>query len=443
VATLQLFSGGGFGRMTRVFMMLALGFLIVAAAPATRAAKAVGPVPRPTTNQGPYGYKVACGGTATSNPCRRVSGARAVIHWVRSGPDAPALNDDDRNGIPDYVDDVRVAADRALLYYAQHGFKAPLPDTDGSDSRPDIYIVHYSSRVEGGFGLTFAPSFAQGGTFVVINNDLDRDPKQVAGGVRTTVAHELFHVVQYSYTPKGDMPDWVAEGSATAMELNVYPDIDDVSTDQYIDEWLHETSRPLYDDRFQCDRCYGDAIWWNWVYKEPGTLLQAYFGRLYGYEKIHRRILLGTQPLDEIFQHRMHASLFTMFTSFAQSLLRTGWRPDPTYVLHASLGAGNVKQTPVHVVAGLSMHDVPIVVPPSARQVAVYVVAGGGPIPDVSLLVGPKGRTVKPQVQRGGGVRRLLFSTNFRSAAERSHVSLIITSGRQDAARYIIRYVAL
>ena len=175
-----------------------------------------------------------------------------MIHWVRSDPDAPALNDDDHNGIPDYVDDVCAAADRAFLYYAQHGFKPPLPDTHRGDARPDIYIVHYASRVEGGFGLTFAPSAAQGGTFVVINNDLDRDPKKVAGGVRTTVAHEPFHVIQYSYTPKGDMPDCV-EGSATAMELNVYPDIDDVSTDQYIDLWLHESSRPPYDDRFQCD----------------------------------------------------------------------------------------------------------------------------------------------------------------------------------------------
>lgn len=36
---------------------------------------------------------------------------------------------------PDYVDEVKAAADRALAFYAQHGFKAPPPDTDGSDSR--------------------------------------------------------------------------------------------------------------------------------------------------------------------------------------------------------------------------------------------------------------------------------------------------------------------
>jgi len=194
----------------------------------------------------------------------------------------------------------------------------------------------------------------------------------------TTVAHEFFHVIQYSYTPKGGMPDWVAEGSATAMALNVYPDTDDVATDQYVDRWLHESSRPLYDDRFQSDRCYGDAISWNWVFEQRENLLQSYFGRLYGYENIGRPTLLGTQPLDEILQRLRHASLFTMFTSFAQSLLRTGWRPEPTYVLHASLGEKNVKETPVQTVAGLSMHYVPIVVPAAAQGIAVYVVAAGG-----------------------------------------------------------------
>lgn len=89
------------------------------------------------------------------------------------------------------------------------------------------------------------------------------------------------------------------------------------------------------------------------------------------------------------------------------------------------------------------MHYVPILVPASARSVAVYVVAGGGPIPAVSLLVGTKERRVMPQVQRGGGIRRLLFTTTFRGATERSRVSLVVTSGRQDAARYFIRYVAL
>ena len=401
-------------------------------------ARAASPVPRPTSNRGDYGYKVICGGPATSNPCRRVAGVSAVIHYVTSGPDAPPLNDDNKNGIPDYVDEVRQAADTALAFYARNGFKAPTLDSDGSDARPDVYIVHYSSRVEGGFGLTFAPASAEGGTFVIINNDLDRDPKKVEGGLRTTVAHELFHVIQYSYTPDG-MPDWVAEGSATAMAANVFPDLDDVASDAYVDQWLHETARPLYDDRFNCDRCYGDALWWNFVFDQKGSLLQTYLGRLYGYQKLGRPLLLGTQPLDEVMQRRGYGSLFDVFTAFSKELYRTGAIPDATYVLRAPLGLKNARTTGVRSVAGLSMHYVPVIVPSAARGVVVVVKTGGGPVPDVTLIVGgPSGREIKPEVKRVGTVRQLFFSTSFRSARERARVILIVTSGRQAGANYLV-----
>ena len=338
---------------------------------------AAAPVPRPTTNRGDFAYKVTCGGPAATNPCRRSAGASVVVHYVRSGIDAPPLNDDNRNGVPDYVDEVKQAADGALAYYARLGFKAPLADTDGSDSRPDIYIVHFSSRVEGIYGITFPPAGAEGGTFVIINSDLDRDPKQVEGGLRTTVAHELFHVVQFSYTPRG-MPSWVAEGSATAMEANVFPDLDDVTTDTYVDRWLDQTDRPLFDERFNCDRCYGDALWWNYVFHLKGNILQAYLGRLYGYQKLNRPLLLGTQPLDEVMQKTGHGSLFDVFTSFSRYLYRAGAIPDPTYVLHAPLGLQNARHTGVLSVAGLSMHYVPIVIPPRAHGLAIAVQAGGG-----------------------------------------------------------------
>src|SRR6478672_13915538 len=48
-------------------------------------------------------------------------GARAVIHYVSTGPDAPPLNDDAGSGYPDYVEQASLAADTALLYYERHG----------------------------------------------------------------------------------------------------------------------------------------------------------------------------------------------------------------------------------------------------------------------------------------------------------------------------------
>ena len=49
-------------------------------------------------------------------------------------------------------------------------------------------------------------------------------------GLYGTVAHELFHLVQFSYFSRAEepsIPSWVLEGSAAAMEGRVYPELDD------------------------------------------------------------------------------------------------------------------------------------------------------------------------------------------------------------------------
>ena len=45
------------------------------------------------------------------------AGEHVVVHWVARGSYAPALNDDDGNGVPDYVEQVASAADAALDFY--------------------------------------------------------------------------------------------------------------------------------------------------------------------------------------------------------------------------------------------------------------------------------------------------------------------------------------
>jgi hypothetical protein len=57
-----------------------------------------------------------------ATPARTYSSRRAVVHYVVVGFDAPPLNDDDGDGVPDYVERVGDAADTAIAYYEQHGF---------------------------------------------------------------------------------------------------------------------------------------------------------------------------------------------------------------------------------------------------------------------------------------------------------------------------------
>ena len=193
------------------------------------------------------------------------------------------------------------------------------------------------------------------------------------------------------------------------MEFLVYPAIFDSSTSGFIDKWLRETERPIYDERFGCERCYGGALWWFLLARDDPTFVAEYLGRLYGYQQNGVPLGLGLQVLDEIFKTRGQGSLYAAFTKLSVGLYTAGLIPTPTYRLRAR---AQVRETKVLAVDGLSMHYVPISVPAGARGLGVGVVSGGGPKPDVTLIVGgPGGRKVKPARDPEGprtGLRRHL-----------------------------------
>ena len=129
-------------------------------------------------------------------PARAYASRRAVVHYVVLGVDAPPLNDDDRNDVPDYVERVGAAADTAIAYYEQRGFAEILADAGGPDARPDIYVSRFAP---GYFGVAFPAADADGGAFMVVSNALDPSAESSLGSLYGTVAHELFHLVQFSY----------------------------------------------------------------------------------------------------------------------------------------------------------------------------------------------------------------------------------------------------
>src|SRR6266511_4655878 len=161
-----------------------------------------------------------------ATPARFYASQRAVLHYVVLGIDAPPLNDDDADGVPDYVERVGRAADRALAYYERRGFNLPLADKGGPDTRPDLYVSRFAP---GTLGVAFPAAAAAGGGFAVVSNNLDPSAERSFASVYATVAHELFHLVQFSYFgPKRDpaIPTWILEGTAAAMESRLYPELD-------------------------------------------------------------------------------------------------------------------------------------------------------------------------------------------------------------------------
>lgn len=360
-----------------------------------------------------------------------------VVHYTRTGPDHPRfIADDNHNGVPNYIEKLAASLNKAYLFYGHNGFKAPLADTAGPNSKIDVYV---KALPRGLFGVSIPPTEGKGGAFMVIDNQLDEALLAKHGSLQQTAAHELFHLFQFSYVPNGRLPVWAAEGSALALQTYVYPKVADVATFDYIDHWLDQPQRSLYDEQAGCDHCYGGALWWRFVFGLGSHVMPEYFGRLYGYQKIGKPILDGTQPLEEVLKKQAHGSLYRAFTRFSYDIYRAGYKPKPLYTLTADPA---VQRTPIRIVRGLSTHYVPVSIPPDAKGIALGVAAGGGPNPEVKLVVGgPKGRVVEGVLRSRG--HEQYFVTPFRTAKERSSVELIVTSGRKVGTGYLVAYQAI
>lgn len=207
-------------------------------------------------------------------PARTHGSRRAVVHYVEVGVDAPPLNDDDADDVPDYVERVGAAADAAIAYYERRGFPAILSDLGGPDARPDLYISRFAP---GSFGVAFPSADTRSGAFAVVSNSLDPSAESSLGSLYGTVAHELFHLVQFSYfSPSVDptLPPWVLEGSAAAMERRVYPDLDDIVSWLQLRRWF---TRPHVS---MTDQSYGAQLLWRHLDEREPRLLPAYLQRL-------------------------------------------------------------------------------------------------------------------------------------------------------------------
>jgi hypothetical protein len=203
-----------------------------------------------------------------ATPSRTYSSSRSVVHYVTSGLDAPPLNDDDADGVPDYVERVAEAADVSIRYYERRGFAAIAPDTGGPDASPDIYISRFAP---GYFGVAFPAAIADGGAFVAVANGLDPSPARSLGSVYGTVAHELFHLVQFSSSARGPgLPAWALEGMAAAMENRVFRGLDDIVAMIQLRGWFAAPQRGF------TAQSYGSQLLWRFLDIETPRLLPAF-----------------------------------------------------------------------------------------------------------------------------------------------------------------------
>lgn len=261
---------------TRTIVAAGLVALLAAAAPVTGAA-----AKRPRPDQ--PGAGAAAGSFEPpplavfndySTPERTFALQRAVVHYVVLGVDAPPLNDDDGDGIPDYVRRVAEAADAAIAYFERRGFHPIRPDDGGPDARPDLYVSRFTPGI---LGAAFPASEAEGGAFAAVANGLDPSGGVSFASVYGTVAHEVFHLVQFSYFRADEppaIPTWVLEGSAAAVERRVRPELVDGVAAIQLRRWLTAPQRSL------TTQSYGAQLLWRHLDERSPRLLPAFLARL-------------------------------------------------------------------------------------------------------------------------------------------------------------------
>ena len=172
-------------------------------------------------------------------------GGHFMIHYDTFGSHAVASTDGDRNGLPDYVDEVARTFDTIWdLQVNEMGHRTPISD---GDSYYDVYIRNLApqSLYGGAWPETFTGHVTS--SYMQVDNNYTDSIYQTRGldGLHVTAAHEFYHAVQFAYYV--DFNElWWHELTAVWMEDVVYDDLNDYY--QYLPSFFSFPTASL--DRF-------------------------------------------------------------------------------------------------------------------------------------------------------------------------------------------------
>lgn len=199
-------------------------------------------------------------------PSRFLCSAHICVHFVDSTEDAPPIDDNDGDTIPDWVQWTAFTFEqvwRRDVFRA--GFRSPKSDLTsrkhGPDGRLDIYLADLGS---GFFGYCTSddPNVAPQrdvSAFCVVDNDFSSSQFPYLDRVhalRIAASHEFFHAIQFAYDISED--PWLMEGTAVWAEDHVYDGINDNL--RYVD------SSPLRYPRMSIDDGVGMRPYGSWIF---------------------------------------------------------------------------------------------------------------------------------------------------------------------------------
>lgn len=206
------------------------------------------------------------------------------IHWVADTGNAPNPADHDGNGapfagpargdedgIPDYVEEIAVVAERTWdVEVGRLGWRRPEPDRGrGGDDRTDMYLFAFD-RIPDYAGLAVSDGvdgrpLRQRSGYILIDDDYHdsyyegSSPRRV---LEQFVPHEFNHLIQFSYD--GYLEHWMWEATADWMASVVYPHPRYFA---FVDPLVDTTTQPLTRLGF---RSYVLSLWNAWLARRHG-----------------------------------------------------------------------------------------------------------------------------------------------------------------------------
>jgi hypothetical protein len=208
--------------------------------------------------------------TVPEAPKSPYCGPHFCVHWVDQGLDAPSLKDRNKDGVPDYVEEVlRVAEHVHHVENDELGWREPKSDgrRGGGVGKTDIYLSQIGGEL---FGYA-APDSGQSSKghplprrlygYLVLDNDysaFEFPGTKPINDLEVTLAHEYNHILQFGYDAYQDA--WFAESTAVWMEDQVYDNINDYL--RYERRWVRLYSTPLTASSI---KEYGSAVWNEWL----------------------------------------------------------------------------------------------------------------------------------------------------------------------------------